>query len=213
MGAGIPHHGAGAKGEELAQADIALPADTFVPGVCRRLACSRGVKPHQAAKSRAVRNRLPSPTALTMAWAVRPPTPGIVASRRIAGSVARDRHDPILQVSRSPRSARRSAGSAAAARPARATGMSASLDREPRGSVASKPRRPAAAMMPNSASWLRTLFISCVRCFTSSIARAFQSRARPAARSLLIATIAHVRAAQRGNADRRGSRAHRSCCA
>ena len=47
---------------------------------------SRGVRPPQAAKSRAEANCLPSPIAVTMAWAVRGPTPGMVASRRIAGS-------------------------------------------------------------------------------------------------------------------------------
>lgn len=57
-----------------------IPFSRLLPA----LECSCGVSPHQAAKSRAERNCLPSPAAATMACAVRPPMPGIVQSRRIA---------------------------------------------------------------------------------------------------------------------------------
>ena len=53
--------------------------------VCRRVACCRGVSPHQAAKSRAELNWRPSPIAVTTACAVSPPMPGMVVSRRITG--------------------------------------------------------------------------------------------------------------------------------
>jgi hypothetical protein len=47
---------------------------------------SRGVMPAQAAKSRPQANCRPSPIAVTIAWAVRKPTPGIVLSRRMSAS-------------------------------------------------------------------------------------------------------------------------------
>ena len=45
---------------------------------------SRGVRPAQAAKSRAEPNWRPSPIAVTIACAVRNPTPGIFMSRRMS---------------------------------------------------------------------------------------------------------------------------------
>ena len=75
---GMAHQIAGAEGEQLAQTVVALAGDAWccLPAV----ACCRGVRPHQAAKSRAELNCRPSPIAVTTACAVSPPMPGTVVS-------------------------------------------------------------------------------------------------------------------------------------
>ena len=94
-GARMAHDRAGAEREEFAQALVALARDAALASLVGARS-TRRVRPHQAAKSRAEANCLPSPIAVTMACAVKRPMPGMVASRRIAGSLRR-RHDPPLQ--------------------------------------------------------------------------------------------------------------------
>src|SRR6266849_2630598 len=145
------------------------------------LEAPRGVKPHQAATSRDEANCLPSPMAVTMACAVKLPMPGMVASRRIAGSALATAMILASMAALATRSwsiccsiRRRTDSSIAGIRssPAATSWLSSA-----------KPRRPGAATMPSSASWLRTLLISWVCCLTSS------SRDRSSPREAWLSTL------------------------
>src|SRR5271154_2943332 len=79
--AGVAHEGGSAEGEELAQPPFACRLTPLI----RRLPAEkswRGVMPASRAKAK----RCPSPTAATMACAVKNPTPGTVQRRRIVRS-------------------------------------------------------------------------------------------------------------------------------
>jgi len=176
----VAHDRTGAERKELAQAYIALPADAL----CAPFGPARMLPWSEPAPSGEVSRRIKL-LARADRRAVKPPAPGMVASRRNAGSplaIARIFFSSAAIISSSASACASSMRSAAA----RTSGMRSSREVSSAASSA-KPRRPCAATLPSSASWLRMQFMSCVCCLT----RRSRDRSRPreaCCATLLIAT-------------------------